>query len=347
MLKYQDGASVMVVYTPCGTENGAPEDLSNARSRMAVESRMSPLFVHDPAAGDRLPERFSIEGNPDPDKLWTTSTVQYLDESGNVQLMTTPLTPAEFALGEVRFAKHFRRIPNGSAEYDTAIAVPDYIEMSADQRAGHVPFIWATDNDRHLIKVAVTASIIALVEDRKHNWLRYQFLSGLDVKQASAAHAAELAALRAEYEGALVARETSLDDIANAMVSLAMAKGVEPSVGGAMGALGGTSSLRGASASEGRGNPGQSASTGAAPAAPSGAGKPIFLDPADEPRCSDCGTCYQELPDLFEKTTIIVDGEAKVAAHMKPGSLDGLVVTPALEAKFQKVKDNCDSEIIQ
>ncbi|MEA5116854.1 MAG: 2-oxoacid:acceptor oxidoreductase family protein, partial [Propionicimonas sp.] len=102
MLGYTDGAALMVTYAPCDTENGMAEDLANARSRMAVESRMSPLFVHDPRRGDSLAERFSLDGNPAVDQLWTTTTLDYLDETRTLQLMTMPLTPAEFALGEVR-----------------------------------------------------------------------------------------------------------------------------------------------------------------------------------------------------------------------------------------------------
>ncbi|MDR2114482.1 MAG: 2-oxoacid:acceptor oxidoreductase family protein, partial [Bifidobacteriaceae bacterium] len=48
MFEYRDGSALMDVYTPCSTENGIAEDLSNARSRLAVDSRMAPLFVHDP-----------------------------------------------------------------------------------------------------------------------------------------------------------------------------------------------------------------------------------------------------------------------------------------------------------
>src|SRR5665648_885170 len=62
MLGYESGAAVMDVYTPCGTEDGIP----------------------------------------DIEKTWSTSTLEYVDESGNLQLMTTALTPAEFALGRVQ-----------------------------------------------------------------------------------------------------------------------------------------------------------------------------------------------------------------------------------------------------
>ncbi|MDR1187337.1 MAG: 2-oxoacid:acceptor oxidoreductase family protein, partial [Bifidobacteriaceae bacterium] len=152
MLEYQDGSAVMEVYTPCSTENGIAEDLSNARSRLAVESRMAPLFVHDPRGGASLPERFSLDGNPEPGALWTTRTLQYLDEDDKVALLQTPLTPAEFAYGEVRFAKQFRRLT--PEQVDDAVLMAEYVALAPEQRVGKTPFIWATDRKRHLVQVA-------------------------------------------------------------------------------------------------------------------------------------------------------------------------------------------------
>ncbi|MBO9555329.1 hypothetical protein, partial [Cellulomonas sp.] len=84
-----------------------------------------------------------------------------------------------------------------------------------------------------------------------------------------------------------------------------------------------------------------------APAAATTVGdRPIWLDPADEAKCNDCGTCYQELPALFERTTIVVDGQAKVVGHMKEGALDGFVVTPDIAQRIARVKANCDAESI-
>ena len=110
MIAYTDGTSLMVTYTPCDTENGMPEDLANARSRLAVESRMSPLFVHDPRRGATLADRFCLDDNPDPQGV-DHSGADHSDERGRVQVKTLPLTPADFAIGEQRFAKQFRGWP--------------------------------------------------------------------------------------------------------------------------------------------------------------------------------------------------------------------------------------------
>ena len=47
---------------------------------------MNPVFVHDPRRSGDLHGRFSLDGNPDEDKDWTTSTIEYV-EDGVTKLM--------------------------------------------------------------------------------------------------------------------------------------------------------------------------------------------------------------------------------------------------------------------
>lgn len=330
-LGYTDGPAVMDTYTPCGSEHGIPEAASAARARLAVESRMSPLFVHDPRRGATLHDWFTLDGNPDPEATWTTTTLEYVDEAGQLQLMTTPLTPAEFALGETRFKKQFRRLATDLEA--SAVPIDEYVELDAAGREGTTPFIWATDDDRHLMKVHCSAQVVALVEDRRRYWHVLQYLSGVHESQLTSLHEDDVRSLTSRYDEAMTLRESSLDDIARAMAQLASSSrapaggGVPlpPSLGGG----------------------GATAAPAGAPAATAVADRVVWLDPADQARCTDCGTCYQELPMLFEKTTMVVDGQAQTVARMKDGALEKLQLTPELQARIDRVKATCDSEIIQ
>ena len=326
-LGYDKAPAVMNVYTPCGSEHGIPESSSNARARLAVESRMHPLFVHDPRRGTTMHDWFSIDGNPDAQSAWTTKTLEYLDDSGAVQLLTTPLTPAEFALGEVRFKKQFRILR--SEEQALATPIDEYVELSAEQRAQHVPFVYATDEQRHLIKVACSHKIVALVDDRRRYWQTLQYLSGVHEAQLTALHRADIEDLQTRFDEAAAARETSLDDIARAMSELATSS--RAPAGAAMPVMS------------------SAAPTAAAPvAAPDAAAHgPIWLDTADEALCNDCGTCYQELPQFFAKTTVVIDGEARVIARMIPGAAQTVEVTPDIAKRIDRVRANCDAEIIR
>ncbi len=334
MLAY-DRPAVMDVYTPCGSEHGVSESSSNARARLAVESRMHPLFVHDPRVGTTLHDWFSVDGNPDVDKTWTSSTVEYVDAEGDLRLLTTPLTPAVFALGETRFKKQFRRLRPDEDERSLEIA--EYVEREADDRGDLVPFVYATDEDRHLIKVACSTEIVMLVEDRRRYWQTLQYLSGVHEASLTALTQADIDDLRRQLDEALAARETAMDDIARAMTELATSTSAPaPAVSG-FGAV----SI-----------PTPTPSGAAQAAAPSGgdtsvADRPVWLDPADEGLCTDCGTCYQELPQFFERTTKIIDGAARPVAVMIEGSLTSVEVTPALQKRIDRVKANCDAEIIK
>ena len=74
---------------------------------------------------------------------------------------------------------------------------------------------------------------------------------------------------------------------------------------------------------------------------------PIWIDTADEALCNDCGTCYQELPQFFTKTTVVIDGEARVIARMIPGAAESVEVTPEVAKRIDRVRANCDAEIIR
>lgn len=321
-----DSPAVLDVYTPCQPEHGIADDASNRQARLAVESRMSPVFVHDPRRGKSLHECFVLDGNPDPDKTWTTTSIEYADDDGAVRLLAVPLTPATFALGEGRFKKHFRKL---AADAGNAVPVEDYVDLDPAGREGRTPFVWSTDDRKRLVKLSVSPTLVGLVEERRKYWHMLQYLGGHHVARKEADHRAGLEALQAQVQASLKQRESSLDAIARAMSELAASSRAPvgngfvvpivpaPAVGAP--AAGGTAA----------------AATGAI----------VTMD--DETKCTDCKTCYQEIPEIFEKTKIVVDGVAKDVGHIIPGALERVTVTPELKARIAKVAANCDAEIIR
>ncbi|MCK4833331.1 MAG: 2-oxoacid:acceptor oxidoreductase family protein, partial [Gammaproteobacteria bacterium] len=51
-LTYNESPAVFDTYTTCQPEHGIADDAGSRRATLAVESRMSPVFVHDPRRGD-------------------------------------------------------------------------------------------------------------------------------------------------------------------------------------------------------------------------------------------------------------------------------------------------------
>jgi len=315
-----DGPAVLDVYTSCQPEHGVTDDAANRQALLAVNSRMSPVFVHDPHAGCSLKERFSLEGNPDINQTWTTTTLEYMDDKGQVQLKDIPLTPASFAVTEGRFKKHFSKL---DATVD-ALSVESYVDLAVAARKGKTPFVWTTKEGK-LIRLAVSQTIVGLVEERRRNWRMLQELSGQGLAQRDATHEAAMAALRSQYQAALSSREDSINAIARTMSQLA-ASSKAPASGG----MGSSFPVP----------------VVAAPVMPSAASSTAIVSMTDETLCTNCKTCYQELPELFEKIKTVVEGKPKEIAHLIPGAVDKVTPTPELKAKIAKVIANCDAEII-
>ena len=324
-LNHNDSPAVLDVYTPCQGEQGISDPQANRHGHLAVQSRMSPVFVHDPRRGSDLRSRFSLDGNPAADKDWTTTVLEYV-EGGQTKLIEVPLTPADFALTEGRFKKQFRPFKADAA----GVPLAEYIDLGQADRIGKTPFVLSVDDDKKLVKIEASPTIVALVEERRRYWRTLQYLAGQDVARLDADHQLELDALRHQYEEAVEAREGSIDSIAQAMSELAAASKAPPAGGLSLG-LGGGAAVAPAAAP-------------AAAAKPNGAA--VALSEDDVASCTNCKTCYQELPELFEKTRVVVDGATKEAGHLIAGALGRVTITPELKSKIARVAANCDAEII-
>jgi pyruvate/2-oxoacid:ferredoxin oxidoreductase beta subunit/Pyruvate/2-oxoacid:ferredoxin oxidoreductase delta subunit len=98
------GPAVVVAYAPCMPEHGIADDAANRQAKLAVDSRAFPLFTYDPRRGGSLAERLSLQGNPATKEDWTKSP----DGSA--------FDFISFARTEARFAQHFDKEGNPSAE---------------------------------------------------------------------------------------------------------------------------------------------------------------------------------------------------------------------------------------
>ena len=328
-LNYTASPAVLDVYTPCQAEHGIADAAASRRARLAVESRMNPVFVHDPRRGHDLHARFSLEGNPDPDRDWATTRLEYADD-GAPKLLELPLTPASFALEEARFKKQFRAL---AADAD-AVPIHDYVELTPTERAGKTPFVWTAGDDRRLARLEVSNAIVRLVEERRKYWRTLQVLAGRQAHRLDSAHRAELEALQQRYRESVAQRETSLDLIARAMSELASSSSAPGD------ALGGALAPFGDAPAPVAGTTTPNADAGTGP------GLPTIRD-EDVAKCTNCKTCYQDVSELFEKTKIVADGAAREVAHTIPGAPARVKITPELQSRLARVAAECDAEIIR
>ncbi len=339
-LTYNESPAVFDTYTTCQPEHGIADDAGNRHAMMAIESRMSPVFVHDPRRGDTLAERFSLEGNLEIGKDWVTTTLDYIDDEGNAALLERPFTAADFAVQEGRFKKHFHPV----TQDDDPLPIDEYIDLNKNDRYGKVPFVWSTTAEGKLIKLTMTSAMVELTEERRRNWRMLEYLGGLHIQRLEADHRQELDDWQQKYRQSSVARESSIDSIARGMAELASIsaapvspteKRIPVTIDSAD-----TASLSPASSAA----PASALDSGAESGTENG--DLVEISEADMVNCTNCKTCYQELGELFEKTKIMVGGSTKEVGRVIPGIFDKIEITPDLIQRAARVADDCDAEII-
>ena len=172
--------AVINLYTPCPVEHGLPDEWAPHGARLALESRAFPFLIYDPDAGDSIAECLNLEANPALDDLWPTYELTYKDDEGNDATLELPVTTADWAATEGRFAKHFKVIPKDDWS-DDQVPFAEYVALSDDERAGMTPFITTLGEGQTLERSSVSAEMVHLAEERLHFWAQLRELAGLRV----------------------------------------------------------------------------------------------------------------------------------------------------------------------
>jgi pyruvate-ferredoxin/flavodoxin oxidoreductase len=182
-----DGPALVVVHAPSPQRHGfAPQRLFD-QARLAVESRAFPLLTFDPAAEGVFGACLDLDGNPEP--------AQRLGAQG--------LTPVDWAVTERRFGEHLAPLTDADPA-PTPIA--EFLDLAPSERAGKTPFVVADEK-----RLRVAPPLVADADERLKLWRTLQELAGVVTpftKQAraaaerdvAAAHEAEIARIRTEYE---------------------------------------------------------------------------------------------------------------------------------------------------
>ncbi|MEW6320341.1 MAG: 2-oxoacid:acceptor oxidoreductase family protein [Acidobacteriota bacterium] len=342
--------AVFVLNCPCPPEHGLGDDAATDAARLALEARAFPLLVYDPAAGKHLADRLSLDGNPMVDEVWPTYDLRYTDNDGATQVLTLPVTIADWAATESRFRKHFKVVAD-DADPAALMRFDEYVAASPAEREGRIPFIHARDCDGHLVRLAASREIVELADDRVSLWQQLRHMAGLDVPPAireriaadvqatlgteiaalEAAHAATVADLRTRYpavvarrmaEGLVRATANGQETIADLLRRVQEMRNLEP--------LGKVDLGRGNGGGTAAPPPSPVVPAGApapAPAAAAGAASPAVAPPAaaddegvglepyiDSELCTACNECTNLNKRLFayneKKQAYIKDASA-------------------------------------
>lgn len=214
--------SIFILNTPCPVEWGIGDSAAPDAARLALESRAVPHLVYDPEGGPDLADCIDLEGNPSPEDDWPTYELHYVEaskegaaETFEERTMTIPVTTADWAVHEARFGKHFSPIP--ATDDDTEwVPFHEYVALANDEREGRSAFIYMTDAERKLERLAVSEEIVALAEERLGFWHQLREMAGVVVSgkarntlEASAGVSGEVSgdAMQAEIDAKLAQLE--------------------------------------------------------------------------------------------------------------------------------------------
>ncbi len=204
--------AVFNIYTPCPVEHGLADEWAPNAARLALESRAFPYLTYDPDGGDSIPDCLSLTGNPAADERWPEYELEYVDEEGGRASMTLPVTIADWAATEARFRKHFRTIGRDDWDDDAQVAFHEYLDLDEEDREGKTPFVWTLDDGERRARLACSAEMVELAEERLAFWSQLRQLAGVEVSgtvRDAVADAMEpefearAAKLREEYEAKL------------------------------------------------------------------------------------------------------------------------------------------------
>ncbi len=197
--------ALFIMNTPCPPEWGIGDDAAPDAARLALESRAVVNIVFDPDQGSTFSECLELDGNPSPLDTWTDYELLHVDEEGEEQKMTLPLTIADWALGEARFRGHY----TNANDDDELVPFHEYLEMDEDEREDATAFIYTVDANKHLSRMSVSNEIAELAEERLNFWAQLKEMAGVDVSDNMRDAVAEglteeleakLEAIKAEYE---------------------------------------------------------------------------------------------------------------------------------------------------
>ncbi len=209
--------AVFNIYTPCPVEHGLADDWSQHAARLSLESRAFPFLTYDPDGGSTIADCLSLEGNPSIESDWPEYSLTYVNDDGVEQVMTLPLTIADWAATEARFKPQFSDVPRDDW-HDDMVPFHEYLALAPEDRAGKEPFIHGVTADRRLRRLRVSLTIVGLARERLEFWSQLRQLAGVEVgdsvreavsRDLDDDYAKREAALRAEFETNLAAMRAS------------------------------------------------------------------------------------------------------------------------------------------
>jgi hypothetical protein len=179
-LVYQ-GPALFSVFT--GSSEMTPDLPPYLSAAVAMESRVFPAFVFDPAAGQDLATRFSVKNNPQVEEVWPRQQFCYEDEDLQKVSEDVAFTFADFVANDRRYADHFADVPRDSWSEDMVPAA-EYLSLGDEDVGESVPYILMVDGEGILHRLVVDDQVIRAARRCSERWRNLQEQGGINNSHA-------------------------------------------------------------------------------------------------------------------------------------------------------------------
>jgi hypothetical protein len=146
-----------------------------------MESRAFPTYTYDPDKPLDGGSRFSIDGNPQPERDWPVHPFQYEDAGHQRVKRDMSFTVADFVAADERFARHFLRAPGGKLS-----PAAQWLDGDAAADLETAPAIAMVDQNDMLHEVVIDEPIVNLARRGLDRWRRLQKLAAMGIVVAKA-----------------------------------------------------------------------------------------------------------------------------------------------------------------
>jgi hypothetical protein len=147
-------------------------------SASAMQSRAFPTLLYSPQNGDDWASRFSIDANPQPERIWPVGEFSYQDEDSQKVSEELAFTLVDHLATDRRFADGFMSVPR-SEWNQQMIPLGEYLQNGEAQNEGKVPYILMVDEDDILHRVVVSKAITKAAKRYGKSWRSLQELGGI------------------------------------------------------------------------------------------------------------------------------------------------------------------------
>ncbi len=150
----------------------------------AMEARAFPALSYDPAAGPDWASRFSLQGNPQPDRDWPVHCLAYEGEAHHRKREDLAFTLVDFAACDRRLARHFAKVARAKWS-DNLVPVAEFAASEPDDASTKSPCLLAVDRKDQLQKLIVDDKMVRQARRCIEMWRSLQELAGIHNSHAA------------------------------------------------------------------------------------------------------------------------------------------------------------------